>query len=161
MITLHLTVLASLLSTTHGQDKFCSDYNDYGYACVPYYQCNKENKIITDGAGLFDPRTGYDCKKGNDNMIANTKNNDDDDDDTAELRHDLARTSRCNRLLEVCCLHPSCDTDESPTIPTRPGTRTGPEPPTEPEPPTPGTCGKRNKDGIVQAQNLKVKRHGK
>ena len=76
---------------------------------------------------------------------------------TPELRHDLARTSRCNRLLEVCCLHPSCDTDESPTRPTRPGTRTGPEPPTEPEPPTPGTCGKRNKDGIVQAQNLKVK----
>ena len=115
---------------------------------MPYYQCNKENKIITDGAGLFDPRTGYDCKKGNDNMIANTKNNDDDDDDTAELRHDLARTSRCNRLLEVCCLHPSCDTDEKPTT-TRPRivTKIG----------SPDTCGKRNKDGIVQAQNLKVK----
>ena len=84
MITLHLTVLACLLSTTHGQDKFCSDYNDYGYACVPYYQCNKDNTIIIDGGGLFDPRAGYDCKKGNDNIIANNHDDDDDDDTRTE-----------------------------------------------------------------------------
>ena len=43
----------------------CADHTDFGYFCVPYYQCDAQNKIITDGIGLVDPRTGDDeCPEG-------------------------------------------------------------------------------------------------
>ena len=37
-------------------EKKCKDYSDFGYFCVPYYQCDASNQIITDGVGLVDPR---------------------------------------------------------------------------------------------------------
>merc|ERR1711910_185681 len=34
----------------------CNEYTkEYGYECVPFYQCHN-GTIITDGAGLLDPR---------------------------------------------------------------------------------------------------------
>ena len=34
----------------------CEDYTkEFGYSCVPYYQCSN-GSIITDGAGLIDIR---------------------------------------------------------------------------------------------------------
>merc|ERR1719410_2843963 len=34
--------------------KNCSDFK--GYACVPYYQCSNNSRLITDGDGLIDIR---------------------------------------------------------------------------------------------------------
>merc|ERR1711971_682603 len=50
-----------LLDLIRGQP---SDYNaedyteEFGYSCVPYYQCSN-GSIITDGAGLIDIRNGF------------------------------------------------------------------------------------------------------
>ena len=45
------------------QTRQCSEYEDKGYRCVPYYTCDECNAIIIDGAGLFDPRNTVDtCK---------------------------------------------------------------------------------------------------
>ena len=48
-----------------------------GYYCVPYYQCDK-GKVVIDGAGLFDIRSGF-------------------------LD---ASSSKCNGDLEICCQLP-------------------------------------------------------
>jgi len=65
----------------------CQDYVDFGYFCVPYYQCTDENKINVDGVDLFDPRQV-------------------DGDISRSLDPNLAITSKCGKLLEVCCQHP-------------------------------------------------------
>ena len=39
-------------------NKNCTDYADYGFHCVQYYQC-KGGTIIKDGAGLFDIRSNF------------------------------------------------------------------------------------------------------
>ena len=45
------------------QARQCSEYEDKGYQCVPYYTCDECNTIIIDGAGLFDERNTVDkCK---------------------------------------------------------------------------------------------------
>ena len=37
----------------------CSFYTEsHGYECVPYYQCDEDGAILTDGAGLIDIRFG-------------------------------------------------------------------------------------------------------
>jgi len=69
----------------------CGDYSDYGYFCVPYYQCSAQNKIITDGVGLVDPRQAGDL--GQEGVCQEPDTN-------------LAVTSKCTKLLEVCCRHP-------------------------------------------------------
>merc|ERR1712142_1306541 len=40
-------------------DKYdnCTYYAEYGFECVPYYQC-AGGYIVTDGSGLFDIRSG-------------------------------------------------------------------------------------------------------
>lgn len=67
----------------------CTSYADYGYFCVPYYQCNGDNVIVTDGQDLFDPRqAGVECPAGQ------------------PPSHLEAVTSKCGALLQVCCKHP-------------------------------------------------------
>ena len=48
------------------QERFCSEFKAFDYFCVPYYQCSKQNLIITNGVGLFDPRGSGepDCDAG-------------------------------------------------------------------------------------------------
>lgn len=67
----------------------CKDFTDFGYYCVPYYQCDGNNKIITDGGELFDPRQAGDteCEREPSPLVA--------------------QTSKCGKLLEVCCKHPT------------------------------------------------------
>eukprot|EP00092_Neocalanus_flemingeri_P013919 GFUD01015015.1.p1 GENE.GFUD01015015.1~~GFUD01015015.1.p1 ORF type:complete len:449 (-),score=99.83 GFUD01015015.1:99-1445(-) len=137
ILLLPIPLLLCLLLSTPGlsqgeqEERFCSDYSDCGYHCVPYYQCDRQNKIITDGAGLIGPRT-----VSNFENICKTA-----------PRHELAITSRCSRLLEVCCLHPTLgggtkNRTETPRIRDRiiPGPRV---PRSEP------TCGKRNERGVT------------
>jgi len=65
----------------------CEDLADFGYFCVPFYQCDEESKVITDGGFLIDPRLGdVDCND------APTK--------------ESAITSACSKLTERCCQHP-------------------------------------------------------
>jgi hypothetical protein len=48
------------------QEPQCADFADFGYFCVPYYQCDRQNKINIDGDGLIDPRVEGepDCDSG-------------------------------------------------------------------------------------------------
>jgi hypothetical protein len=62
--------------------------DDYGYECVPYYNC-KNGTIITDGGGLFDIRGNF----------------------LDPL------TSKCESYLEVCCRHEDYEFDAVPTRP--------------------------------------------
>ena len=58
----------------------CADYTEeFGYMCVPYYQCNN-GTIITDGTGLIDIRNGF-----------------------GKLD---AEDGRCPGVLDVCCKDP-------------------------------------------------------
>ena len=67
------------------KDMYCKTHEEFGYFCVPYYQCDiKTNEIIIDGAYLVDDRT-IDTHPDHRNIIQ----------------------SKCERNLEVCCLHPS------------------------------------------------------
>ena len=66
----------------------CEDQFDLGYRCVPYYNCDECNRIITDGRGLFDPRT----------TATRCETNDD---------HEFLTTSICPKIVQVCCLHPN------------------------------------------------------
>eukprot|EP00092_Neocalanus_flemingeri_P038097 GFUD01041467.1.p1 GENE.GFUD01041467.1~~GFUD01041467.1.p1 ORF type:complete len:401 (-),score=72.78 GFUD01041467.1:105-1307(-) len=67
--------------------KQCSDYVDYGYYCVPFYNCDANSGIMTDGTGLIDPRiTEVDCEDA--------------------PSHNTASTSKCSKLVDRCCLHP-------------------------------------------------------
>ena len=50
---------------TSGSRNECSDYADFSYFCVPYFTCDEDSKIITDGTELLDPRVGdVDCSAG-------------------------------------------------------------------------------------------------
>jgi len=69
----------------HEESSSCSEFEDSGYHCVPYYQCDNCNTIIVDGTSLFDPRTS--CG-------------------TSET-HRRATRSQCSKQIEVCCRHPS------------------------------------------------------
>ena len=57
--------------SNHVKDRLCSEFAGCGYFCVPYYQCGSDNKIITDGDGLIDPREADEdediCEEGNRN----------------------------------------------------------------------------------------------
>jgi len=58
----------------------CADYTEeFGYECVPYYQC-QNGSIITDGAGLIDIRNGFGSLSPED--------------------------SKCPGFLDVCCKDP-------------------------------------------------------
>ena len=65
-------------------DSLCTDYN----GSVPYYQCeiSSTNKINTDGDGLIGTWSGG---------------------VHSDPFHEKAVNSRCGKLLEVCCQHPS------------------------------------------------------
>ena len=65
----------------------CEKYFNIGYRCVPYYNCDECNRVITDGSGLFDPRTTSKCE-------------------TSEAHKQLT-TSSCDKQLHVCCLLPN------------------------------------------------------
>ena len=67
------------------EDIYCKTFQQFGYFCVPYYQCDiKTDKIIIDGLNLIDIRTDY---RGPD--------------------HSNIIQSKCRKNIEVCCLHPS------------------------------------------------------
>jgi len=72
------------------QTRQCSEYEDKGYRCVPYYTCDECNAIIIDGAGLFDPRNTVDTCK-------------------TSKEHEKAVVSECDKPLHVCCRHPKYD----------------------------------------------------
>ena len=69
-------------------ERQCNDYQEFGYHCVPYYQCNDNNIIKTDGAGLIGPRSGG----------------------FRDVIQEEAENSKCGSLLEVCCQHSSFST---------------------------------------------------
>jgi len=73
----------------------CEDQFDLGYRCVPYYNCDECNRIITDGRGLFDPRT----------TTTRCETNED---------HEFLTTSICPKIVQVCCLHPNSSLPELP-----------------------------------------------
>eukprot|EP00088_Acartia_fossae_P001389 TRINITY_DN1053_c0_g2_i4.p1 TRINITY_DN1053_c0_g2~~TRINITY_DN1053_c0_g2_i4.p1 ORF type:complete len:566 (-),score=227.91 TRINITY_DN1053_c0_g2_i4:210-1907(-) len=64
----------------NAQFETCAEYTEqYGYMCVPYYQCHN-GTIITDGAGLIDIRNGFGSLNPED--------------------------SKCEGFLDVCCKDP-------------------------------------------------------
>ena len=66
------------------EDRYCKTFQQFGYFCVPYYQCDiKTNETIIDGLNLIDIRTDY---RGPD--------------------HGNITQSRCRKNIEVYCLHP-------------------------------------------------------
>jgi len=102
----------------------CSEYGDFGYFCVPFFQCDDDSNIITDGETLFDPREAdpdpLDCNK--------------------EPEKNVATTSSCRKLTERCCFHRSftdmCNKNiKATTINTN-------------IKPTNRRCGKRNPNGV-------------
>jgi len=125
----------------------CSYYEEYGYSCVPYYNC-KNGEIITDGDSLFDIRG---------NFGADTRSN-------LQVIQLDPLASKCPSYLEVCCKDPDYGdyTDELTTIvPTRPPvvTQRPTAPPPTPDPKDPNDCsgqscpyrqrcGKHNAGGI-------------
>merc|ERR1712226_1070848 len=136
-------------------DTSCESYQDYGFHCVEYYQCNN-GLIIKDGSNLFDIRTNLGS------AILNPTQ------------------SKCKGALEVCCRDSDWEGLPLPTLrppvtqppvtqppvthapvnPVDPVTN-GPvtEPPYTPTPVTPAPvplrqCGRRNTGGIgVRIQN--------
>jgi len=82
-------------------NKNCTDYADYGFHCVQYYQC-KGGTIIKDGAGLFDIRS---------NFLSTL--------DPTE--------SKCPGALEVCCREAAYEGEPLPTA--SPPVTQPPEPP--------------------------------
>jgi len=127
------------------QTRQCSEYEDKGYRCVPYYTCDECNAIIIDGAGLFDPRNTVDTCK-------------------TSKEHEKAVVSECDKPLHVCCRHPNYDPPgltpgDNPNEPIDTGncnnedinnaifddenSCTFPD-----NPPATQKCGKRNKQGV-------------
>merc|ERR1711936_178583 len=97
----------------------CYEYTkEYGYECVPFYQCHN-GTIITDGAGLLDPR------------MVKIENG------FASLAPEL---SKCPGATEVCCKDPDF------TIKTNEGIKKGLDP--VPPPPYTPQCGRRNINGL-------------
>ena len=84
-------------------DKMCSSYEEFGYFCVPYYQCdNDTNKIIIDGTVLIGPRKKEKRQEPDINVVVKSK---------------------CLNFLELCCQHstltspiPSDETSSSPSL---------------------------------------------
>jgi len=101
----------------------CSDYADFGFFCVPFFQCDDDSHIITDGTTLLDPRDtdNADCDQAPDMKVA--------------------ITSKCRKLTERCCLHPklkdTCNFKPGPGDPNGPNIR----PPSQ-------NCAKRNPNGV-------------
>ena len=55
----------SILSQGNMDRNQCKDFVDFGYFCVPFYQCDEESLIRIDGSTLLDPRLGdMDCDEG-------------------------------------------------------------------------------------------------
>merc|ERR1711910_54634 len=82
----------------------CEEYTEeYGYECVPSQQCHK-GTIITDGAGLLDPRERVEIRNG-----------------FASLNPEI---SKCPGYLEVCCKDPDFP---SPPQPEQPEPKPGPK----------------------------------
>jgi len=113
-------------------DKYdnCTYYAEYGFECVPYYQC-AGGYIITDGGGLFDIRSGL--------------------QDTLD-----PAGSKCESYLEVCCRDESFSDVPLPKRPVT--TTTTPRPittTTTTQKPVPlNKCGRRNINGVgVRIQN--------
>ena len=67
----------NLIEDLMEEAKNCSDFK--GYACVPYYQCSNNSRLITDGDGLIDIRRRRSVR-------AETED------------------SKCPGFLDVCCL---------------------------------------------------------
>jgi len=115
----------------------CTFYYEYGFECVPYYQC-QDGFIITDGAGLFDIRNGFD-------PVLDPEN------------------SKCESYLEVCCRDENFSDVPLPKRPkpttTTTTTTTTPKPTTEVPKTTEAPvqlnkCGRRNIYGVgVRIQN--------
>jgi len=122
------------------KNQACTGYAEFGFECVPYYQC-EDGFIITDGAGLFDIRSA---------LLDPT-------------------VSKCPSDLEVCCRDESFIDVPLPPLeqPLPPPTTTTPEPTTTtpvPKVPTPKPiaqtkCGQRNTNGVgvrIQSQEGKT-----
>ena len=55
----------SILFQVNRERNQCKDFVDFGYFCVPFYQCDEESLIRIDGSTLLDPRLGdVDCEEG-------------------------------------------------------------------------------------------------
>lgn len=135
----------------------CSYYGEFGFSCVPYYNC-KNGEIITDGDSLFDIRGNFGVDDGQ------TRSN---FQDRVIQLDPLA--SKCPSYLEVCCKDADYEDYELTTIiPTRRPVTQRPKQPSTPAPPTPDPngcfgsscpyrqrCGKHNTGGIgVRINNL-------
>merc|ERR1711892_852452 len=65
----------------------CSAFVDWGFFCVKYYLCDDDQRIITSGKGILDPRQS--------------------DDDPGCLNIGDAIGSECTDILDACCQHPN------------------------------------------------------
>jgi len=116
----------------------CSDFVDFGYFCVPFFQCDDDSNIITDGETLFDPRlSDLDCNE--------------------KPEKSVATTSSCRKLTERCCFHTNytdtCNTKQGNIKPTSviKNTNTGRK--------INRKCGKRNPNGVsVSVTPLQLER---
>eukprot|EP00088_Acartia_fossae_P056814 TRINITY_DN661_c0_g1_i1.p1 TRINITY_DN661_c0_g1~~TRINITY_DN661_c0_g1_i1.p1 ORF type:complete len:605 (+),score=163.65 TRINITY_DN661_c0_g1_i1:52-1866(+) len=81
------------------QDLKCSHYLDQGYECVPYYNCDENGEIITDGYGLMDIRSGLTSQEPNFGIL----------DSSDEM---------CPGSLDVCCKDAMFSTTPAPTTTT-------------------------------------------
>ncbi len=61
----------------------CSHYEEDGYYCVPYYQCEEGEIVVDGGNGIIDIRSAF----------------------GVELEFD-PENSKCPGYLETCCRHP-------------------------------------------------------
>jgi len=111
------------------QGSRCSEFSDFGYFCVPFFQCDDDSNIITDGRTLFDPRVSdIDCNK--------------------EPEKSVATTSSCRKLTERCCFHPNyTDTCNNIKPTKKTNTNTGGNRNTNTN--TNRNCGKRNPNGVL------------
>ena len=79
------------------EEELCSNYQEYGYFCVPYYNCNRMTNVINidgSGDGGIGPRTIIEPLP-------------------SDLDHNKIILSTCDRQLSTCCRHPS---GQDPTI---------------------------------------------
>ena len=88
------------------QARQCSEYEDKGYQCVPYYTCDECNTIIIDGAGLFDERNTVDKCKTSRKILDFFWI---DSFPSPGTEHEKAVVSECDKPLHVCCRNPKYD----------------------------------------------------
>jgi len=155
-------------------NKNCDYYTQTrGFECVPYYQCDENEEIITDGAGLIDIRFGGGSAA------------------SPEFAAVLDQTSlMCKGSLEVCCKNKEFEPETPPPPPPSPPSPPCPQqqykekiseesssdysaggpcddplpPPSPPSPPSPPPpppykpqCGQRNEGGLgVKVQNYQL-----